>query len=160
MIATPLALLSDRDHEANAIYGADLAHRFLKRLGISSQRRRQERIATTDSYPHMLLCEVAAIARLHRWEVAGILDLIDSNLPTADEALADRNRRYSSDPDSVLHGQAELLQRVLWAWRARCAPSAVAELGADLVVNLDGVDCLELLAMFAMNVAKRARMID
>lgn len=129
MTPTPGASLTDGDLAANTKYSTGLAHSYLASIGITTRGRKPP----TAPYSTPLLCEVTAIARIKQWDRARIKDQIDPTLPTAADALADLNRRYVADPESVSNGEPVLFRRVFFAWSRRCSPSAVAMLGADVV---------------------------
>jgi hypothetical protein len=108
----------------DAHYLADLAVTFLEHLGLNHS-----------NWNAAFLLELGAVLRIRQWEVAGIKDAIDPELPCFGDSFADLAQRLQSEPDQFLRGETPLLQRVVQLWWYRCAHPNNQFLNVDFVLS-------------------------
>jgi hypothetical protein len=132
--AAVIAVISAFVRDAGGM--ANLAATYLEHLGLSQA-----------NWNSAFLLELGAVLRIRQWEVAGIKDAIDPELPCFRASFADLAQRLQSEPERFLRGETPLIQRVLQSWWCRCAHPKKQFLNVDVV--LSDVDRKHLLACVA-----------
>jgi hypothetical protein len=100
------------------------------------------------SFPAGFLLELAAIAQIKQWEMDGLREFIDADLPTFAEAAADLHARAVASPaDFDAVANLALSGRVVEIWYERFAWDAPDLLQAEFLV--DRIDDNALVNAFA-----------
>jgi hypothetical protein len=144
-LPSALALIEATMREADLM--ADLAIGFLRAEGLAPDPSQG---GAPVALPAAFYLELGAVLRIATWERAGIRDLLDPGLPSADSAYAGLLRRLVHEPESFGEGgrPTPLLDRVmLAAWR-RLAWAGRPGLGADVALGPVDDSALDALAQF------------